>query len=113
MRSADPPLSVAERIDAACDRFESEWKAGHRPRIEDYLAGSPGPDRALLLSALLAVEVELRRRAGLPTDADSFRVRFPADGETVELRGPRRAGPRGDGGSCIALARRGQAGPWP
>ena len=36
------PLSVAERIDDVCGRFESAWKAGGRPRLEDYL----GPDQA-------------------------------------------------------------------
>jgi hypothetical protein len=32
------PLSLALRIEKACVRFEATWKAGQRPRIEDYLA---------------------------------------------------------------------------
>jgi Leucine-rich repeat (LRR) protein len=60
MRPADPSLSLAERVDAACDRFESEWKAGRQPRIDDYLAAAPVSDRKALRQALLAVEVELR-----------------------------------------------------
>ena len=35
----------AGRIDAACDRFEASWRAGQRPRIEDFLA-EPGADAA-------------------------------------------------------------------
>src|SRR5262245_62713024 len=33
------------RLDALGDRFEADWAAGRTPRIEDYLAGVPEPDR--------------------------------------------------------------------
>jgi Leucine-rich repeat (LRR) protein len=59
MRSADPSLSAAERIDAACDRFEAELKAGGRPRIEDFLAAVPEADRKELQQALRAIQAEL------------------------------------------------------
>ena len=59
MPSADPALAAAERIDAACDRFEAEWKACRRPRLEDYLAAAPAADRDSLRQALAAVEREL------------------------------------------------------
>ncbi len=39
------PLAVVQQIDTACDKFESEWKSGKHPRIEDYL------DHAEALSA--------------------------------------------------------------
>src|SRR5207302_1676965 len=60
------PLSVAERVDAACDRFEAEWRAGRRPRVEDYVAAAPAADREPLRAALLAVEAEL-----VSTDRDT------------------------------------------
>ena len=75
MRSAHPSLSVAERIDAACDRFESEWKAGRRPRIEDYLAIAPAADREQLRQALVAVDLELSGRGPAETSATRSSVR--------------------------------------
>ena len=39
------PATVADRIDRVCDRFEAAWKAGRRPRIEEYLGEAAGPER--------------------------------------------------------------------
>ena len=33
------PLTAAERLDAACDRFEAACEGGLRPRIGEYLEG--------------------------------------------------------------------------
>ena len=55
---------LARQIDEACDRFEADWKAGRRPRIEDYLAGVPGPGRPALLRELLELELAYRRKGG-------------------------------------------------
>ncbi len=76
-------LEAARQIDAACDRFESAWRAGERPRLEDYL-GEPPPDlKATLLAELLALDVYYRSQAGeSPTEAE-YRQRFPALGEGV------------------------------
>ncbi len=60
MIPADPTLSVAERVDAACDRFEAEWKADCKPRIEEFVAGAPETDREELWRALLLLELELQ-----------------------------------------------------
>ena len=35
---ASLPLSVELRVDAACRRFEAAWKAGQRPRLEEFNA---------------------------------------------------------------------------
>jgi hypothetical protein len=59
MPNADPSLSVAERVDAACDSFEREWRAGCNPRVEDFVAAAPESDRGALRPALAAVEAEL------------------------------------------------------
>src|SRR5262249_31362158 len=55
----------AGHIDIACDLFEVQWRAGRRPRIEDFLK-EPGAAEAgpILLRELLALELELRARAG-------------------------------------------------
>ncbi len=36
-------LSMVERIDGLCDRFEADWQAGRTPRIEDFVAQRPYP----------------------------------------------------------------------
>jgi hypothetical protein len=42
--SAALTLSLERQVNAACDRFEAAWRAGGRPRLEDYLADCPeGP----------------------------------------------------------------------
>jgi tetratricopeptide (TPR) repeat protein len=70
-------LSPHRRIDAACDRFEVAWRAGGSPRIEDYLAGWPQPERPVLFWELLAVELELRWELGEEPTPDDYRARFP------------------------------------
>ena len=37
------PLTVAEHLDAVCDRFEAACEGGLRPRIGDYLEGVEEP----------------------------------------------------------------------
>ena len=61
-----PRLSPAEarRIDQTCDRFEAAWKAGRRPRLEEYLDASGEPVRSALLRQLLLADWDCRRRAG-------------------------------------------------
>jgi serine/threonine protein kinase len=73
------------QVDRICDRFEAHWRSGGRkPRIEEFLAGIVGAARAVLLGELLAVELELRRRAGECTTLAEYQARFPADGPLVE-----------------------------
>ena len=36
--------SMINGMDDACDRFEAAWKAGLRPRIEDYLEEPASPE---------------------------------------------------------------------
>jgi len=81
-----PSLSASQfrRLDAACNRFEACWKAGERPRIEDYLTASRGPERAALLRELLLLDVEYRTRAGGHPPAAEYLARFPQDAALVE-----------------------------
>jgi hypothetical protein len=75
--SAALPLALTRQMAAACQRFESAWRAGHRPRIEDHLAGLPGPPRTMLLRGLLKLELAYRRRAGETVRPEEYRQRFP------------------------------------
>jgi hypothetical protein len=53
---------LAQQIDQVCDHFEAAWKAGQRPRIEDYLADTPEPGHGLLLCELVALETAWAQR---------------------------------------------------
>ncbi|MBI3461935.1 MAG: hypothetical protein HY000_02605 [Planctomycetes bacterium] len=88
MNTNPRPLSTestetVERIDTLCDEFETEWLAGLRPRIEDYLSRVSEAVRDRLLHELLAVEVQCRCRAGEAVAAAEYAKRFP--GIPVEL----------------------------
>ena len=39
-------LAELEHVVERCDRYEAAWREGRRPRIEDYLAEAPEPERA-------------------------------------------------------------------
>lgn len=60
MVPADPRRSHTKRVAAACDRFKSEWLAGAQPRIDDYVAAAPEPDRETLRRKLLSLQHELQ-----------------------------------------------------
>src|SRR5271155_765283 len=65
------PPTVAERLDAVCDRFEAACEGGLRPRIGDYLEGVEEPARAVLARELILLDLHYRhRRAEIPQVAD-------------------------------------------
>jgi serine/threonine-protein kinase len=78
------PPTIAARIDALCDRFEADWRAGCRPPIEQALEAEPGPWRPELLRHLLAVELAYRRRAGEIPQPSEYRGRFPELADQVD-----------------------------
>ena len=81
-REETQSLSVVRRIQAACDRFSSEWRAGAPPDIESYLADTSDADRLQLLRALLRIEISLAG-ADTPPLSDYLR-RFPDHPQLVE-----------------------------
>jgi serine/threonine-protein kinase len=78
------PLSLAEWVDEACDRFEGAWRAGQRPRIEDYLVEAPEPARGMLLRELLGLEIELRSGDREGPTPEEYQRRFPGHAELIE-----------------------------
>jgi serine/threonine-protein kinase len=76
-------LIDAERVDAACDRFETAWRSGEWPCIEAYLDSVVEPARTILLHELLKLEVELRRGVGEHPAAQEYRVRFPEHASAI------------------------------
>ena len=71
-----PHHSMLGRIDEICDAFESEWKSGRRPRIEDYLGNAGEGDRNELLRELLAVEIQWRQKHGELPQRHEYSERF-------------------------------------
>ena len=69
--------SLTRLGDAECDRFESAWRAGRRPRIEDHLAAVPEAQRPALLRELVLLETDYRRLAGEQPSAEEYLARFP------------------------------------
>ncbi len=80
----DIPTADWTWINAAADRFERAWKAGPRPKIEDYLAETDESRRPGLLEELLRVERELLEQAGDKPDVEDYRRRFPDSVALVE-----------------------------
>src|SRR5208283_2289632 len=78
------PLPLAAEIDRISDDFAAEWRAGGRPRAEDYLNRVGDDLRAPLLGELLRVELEARRAAGEEMTEQEFHDRFPDDQTAVE-----------------------------
>ncbi len=72
------------RLEEACCGFEDAWLAGRRPRLEDFLAGSGGDGRLVLLRELLRLEVSYRRQAGEGPTWEEYQTRFPEASAVLE-----------------------------
>ncbi len=81
-----------EQIDRARSTFEAAWRSGEAPRIEAFLGQVNESLRAVLLSALIATEVGLRRASGDNVGVDEYRRRFPLHATAVETGWARMAG---------------------
>jgi serine/threonine-protein kinase len=69
--------SLMQRVDQVCDQFEAAWRNGPRPRIEDYLANTQGPDRLAVLRELILLEIDYRRMRGETCRPQDYHARFP------------------------------------
>ena len=71
-----PKAPTFVQIDEACQRFVSDWQAGRRARIEDYLEGWEEPERSKLLYELLSIEIKERRSRGEQPSMEDEESRF-------------------------------------
>ena len=80
-------LGDAVNIDETCDRFESAFRAGSQPKIEDFLSEHPAPLRRPLFRELLSLEIQLRlKQGGAKTLViGQYRERFREWRDDVEL----------------------------
>ena len=86
--------SLITRVEEGCDRFEAAWKAGLRPRIEDYLGETADPERSALWHELLVLELVYRRLQGERPRLEEYWTRFPGHVELIN-RILNQAGPQG------------------
>jgi hypothetical protein len=80
----DRSLSLGGPVDAACDRYEADWKAGRRPLIEDYLGGVPESGQTALFHEPLELELTYRRRVGERLMQEEYQRRFPQHVAVIE-----------------------------
>src|SRR5262245_45580684 len=84
MPSESRPLSILQAIDRVCESFESAWRAGRQPRLEDFLDATTILERTALFQELLAHEVELRKKAGERPEPADYVERFPAQVDLIQ-----------------------------
>jgi eukaryotic-like serine/threonine-protein kinase len=82
----DSQLSADRRFDKVCTRFETAWRGGQRPRIEDYLADSADAEYTALLWELILLDVYHRRLRGEVPHADDYTSRFRGFDATLLAR---------------------------
>jgi len=71
------PLLQVQHIDRVCDRFEAAWKAGLRPRIDEFLRDAPSSESLDLLRELLVLDLDYRRRLGEKPTLEEYRAQHP------------------------------------
>ena len=79
------PIQSLERIDDLCADFERSWQVGKPRSIESILSGELTDDeRNLLLSELLALEIDYRRRQGEAAAIEDYINRFPEQEQQLQ-----------------------------
>ncbi|MGA2256005.1 MAG: hypothetical protein ABSG53_15270 [Thermoguttaceae bacterium] len=71
-------LFQVQRVDRVCDQFEAAWKAGRRPRIDDFLSEVPPAEWLDLLRELLVLDLDYRRQFGESPTLEEYRAWYPA-----------------------------------
>jgi serine/threonine protein kinase len=86
----DPPIldddllapGVALKLDQVCDRFETAWKEGRRPQLEQFLGESS--DSATTLRELLVLELSYRALQGETCRPEEYHRRFPGRAALID-----------------------------
>lgn len=69
--------TIASIDEAARRRFESAWKQGGPPAIEEFLPAADDPAYFATLLELVAIDLEMSWRAGTGRSVDEYLTRFP------------------------------------
>ena len=71
------PAIAAVVVDQVCDEFESAWKGGQRPDLEQFLARHSGCKQEDLLQELLSIDLHYRWQLGEKPSVEEYQQRFP------------------------------------
>jgi serine/threonine-protein kinase len=90
-------IETLERIDDLCASFERSWQQAEPKSIESAISSNLAADeRDLLLSELLVLEIDYRRRRGESPELEDYVDRFPEDEAAIrEALGIQQAQPNG------------------
>jgi WD40 repeat protein/tetratricopeptide (TPR) repeat protein/tRNA A-37 threonylcarbamoyl transferase component Bud32 len=80
-RDTPAPTSA---IDGLASHFASEWAAGQRPQIAEFLSQAPADLRRDLLARLMRLELELQSRSGETFAVRNYREQFAEYADVVE-----------------------------
>ncbi len=81
---AGTPLRLAALAELVKIDLEHQWRAGRRPRLEEYLRRFPElGDPGAVAPDLIQAEYEVRKQFGDPADLADFRRRFPRQADEL------------------------------
>ncbi|MEN1679719.1 MAG: serine/threonine-protein kinase [Planctomycetota bacterium] len=89
-------IAALERIDDACAEFERKWRADESPSVESALTVVSDPrERQVLLTELVVLDIDYRRRRGESPEREEYLDRFPDCSQAIDdaLAETRRTGP--------------------
>ena len=78
-------LSLAQlrQVEEICTQFESAWRSGPRPRIEECVGSIAEPLRSATLGELLNLDIAYRQQAGEKPVAQDYLDRFPHHAQLI------------------------------
>lgn len=78
IRQRKLPIAALERLDDACAEFERGWQSDEPPSIESALAVASDPlEHDVLLTELVLLDIDYRRRRGESPSKQEYLDRFP------------------------------------
>ena len=96
IRQKKLPIAALERIDDACAEFERKWQSDEPPSVESALTVAANPlERDVLLTELVVLDIDYRRRRGESPNKQEYLDRFPDCSQAINdalVHAPARAG---------------------
>ncbi len=78
IRQKKLPIAALERIDDACAEFERKWQSDEPASVESVLTvATDRQERDVLLTELVVLDIDYRRRRGESPDKQEYLDRFP------------------------------------
>lgn len=77
MNSQETRIGDLLRLERLCDDFESSWRSGEPPKLEEYVKQGAAELREQLFEELLRVELRARLERGGALEPQEYLARFP------------------------------------